>query len=212
VPRIVLARDVLALADPDTADAVAAAGDRLAERLGAERTLVDLAGPETLGRWRSAFMARQLPEIWRTHGAWVTAREPSFGPGITARMNDARNAPTDAMHLADEARDEILARLAEILPQGAILAFAAASSPAPPIDLDAAAKGSLRGRTIAMTCIAGLAGLPAVSLPLAEVDGLPVGVCLVGRPGDDELLLATARSADALTRGRASNAVPAATA
>lgn len=212
VPRIVLAQDVLALADPDAADAVAAAVDRLAEQLGAERTVVDLAGPETLGRWRSAFMARQLPEIWRTHGEWVTAREPSFGPGITARMNDARNAPTDGMHLADEARDEILARLAEILPEGAVLAFAAASGPAPLIELDAAAKGSLRSRTIAMTCIAGLAGLPAVSLPLAEVDGLPVGVCLVGRPGDDELLLAAARSADALTGARAASAVSAATA
>lgn len=198
VTRIVLADDVLALADPDTADAVAAAVRRLGEDLDVDVANTELAGPQLLGDWRAAFMARQMPEIWQTHGAWVTRRNPSFGPGVATRMNDARNASRDGMHLADDARVEVLALLDAALAEGAVLAFAAASGPAPRVDLDAAAKGSLRGRTIAMTCIAGLGGLPAVSLPLAEVDGLPVGVCLVARPGEDELLLAVARAVDAL--------------
>jgi len=204
VGGIVLAEDVLALADPDTAAVVAAAIGRLAAALEVDLGTADLAGAETLGRWRSAFMARQMPEIWQTHGDWVTRRQPAFGPGVATRMNDARAAATDGMHLADEARDEVLARLQAVVPEGGVLAFAAASGPAPLIDLDAEAKGSLRGRTIAMTCIAGLGGLPAVSLPLAEVDGLPVGVCLVARPGEDELLLAVAREADALVARAAS--------
>jgi Asp-tRNA(Asn)/Glu-tRNA(Gln) amidotransferase A subunit family amidase len=33
-----------------------------------------------------------------------------------------------------------------------------------------------------------------LSLPLAEVDGLPVGVALVGLPGDDDSLVEMARS------------------
>ncbi|MET0192428.1 MAG: amidase [Hyphomicrobiaceae bacterium] len=37
-------------------------------------------------------------------------------------------------------------------------------------------------------------GVPAVTLPLLEVDGLPLGVQLVGRPRDDARLLRTARS------------------
>jgi Asp-tRNA(Asn)/Glu-tRNA(Gln) amidotransferase A subunit family amidase len=36
-------------------------------------------------------------------------------------------------------------------------------------------------------------GVPAVTLPLLEVDGLPLGVQLVGRPRDDARLLRTAR-------------------
>lgn len=198
VTRIVLAADVLALADPDAADAVATAVRRLGEALGVDVTTTELAGPEQLADWRAAFMARQMPEIWQTHGAWVTRRKPSFGPGVATRMSDARSASRDGMHLADDARVEVLNRLDAALAEGAVLAFAAASGPAPRVDLDAAAKGSLRGRTIAMTCIAGLGGLPAVSLPLAEVDGLPVGVCLVARPGEDEMLLAVARAIDPL--------------
>jgi amidase len=195
---IVLATDVLALADDDTAAAVRAAAEAYAAALDVPLTEIELAGAERLGEWRAAFMARQMPEIWRTHGEWVTRRSPSFGPGVASRMADARGADDSRMADADTVRDEILARLDELLPPGAVLAYATASGPAPRIDLDAASKGVLRGRTIAMTCIAGLGGLPAVSLPLGAVEGLPVGLCLVGRPGDDELLLAAARAADAL--------------
>jgi amidase len=201
VTSITLVTDVLALADPDAAASVADAAARLAQHLGVPLHEAEFAGEDQLIGWRAAFMARQLPEIWRTHAGWVTARKPSFGPGITARMNDARTADTSLMHLADEAGENVRARL-NALPEGTVLAFAAASGPAPRIDLDAAAKGALRGKTIAMTCIAGLGGLPAVSLPLAEVGGLPVGLCLVGRPGDDERLLAVARNADQLVRDR----------
>jgi Asp-tRNA(Asn)/Glu-tRNA(Gln) amidotransferase A subunit family amidase len=37
-------------------------------------------------------------------------------------------------------------------------------------------------------------GVPAVTVPLLEVDGLPLGVQLIGRPRDDARLLRTARS------------------
>ena len=41
-----------------------------------------------------------------------------------------------------------------------------------------------------LLCMAGLGGLPQVSPPLAEVDGLPVGVSRVTRRDGDEALLA----------------------
>ena len=40
------------------------------------------------------------------------------------------------------------------------------------------------------TPLANLTGQPAVSLPLAMVDGLPVGIQLIGRMGGDAQLLA----------------------
>ena len=42
-------------------------------------------------------------------------------------------------------------------------------------------------------CIAGLGGLPQASLPLAELDGLPLGLSLVGPRGSDLQLLKLAR-------------------
>ncbi len=43
-----------------------------------------------------------------------------------------------------------------------------------------------------MLCIAGLAGLPQISLPLMTVDGCPVGLSLIGPPGRDRALIALA--------------------
>lgn len=195
VSGIVLATDLLALADADTAAAVSVAAAELAARLGVPLVERELVGAETLADWKARFMAGQMAAIWETHGAWVTATNPSFGPGVTTRMNDARNADPSRQYLADEGRALVRAAIDAALPAGAVLALASASGPAPLIDLDAAAKGALRSQTIGMTCVAGLGGLPAVSLPLAEVGGLPVGLCLVGRPFDDELLLAVAEAA-----------------
>ncbi|NQX25888.1 amidase [Microbacteriaceae bacterium VKM Ac-2854] len=189
---IVLATDLLALADPDTAEAVSVAAVALAERLGVPMVVREFVGAETLADWKARFMAGQMAAIWATHGEWVTATDPSFGPGVGTRMNDARAADPDRQYLADEGRTLVRSAIDAALPAGAVLAFASASGPAPLIELDAAAKGALRSQTIGMTCVAGLGGLPAVSLPLAEVDGLPVGLCLVGRPFDDELLLQVA--------------------
>jgi amidase len=41
-----------------------------------------------------------------------------------------------------------------------------------------------------------MTGHPALSLPLAEAEGLPVGVMLVGRHFDEARLLSVARTAE----------------
>jgi amidase len=40
-----------------------------------------------------------------------------------------------------------------------------------------------------LTCIAGLAGLPQISIPVGTVAGCPAGLSFVGWPGADEVLL-----------------------
>ena len=50
-----------------------------------------------------------------------------------------------------------------------------------------------RERALALLCIAGLGGLPQLSLPLAELHGHPIGLSLVAARGNDELLLAVAQ-------------------
>jgi amidase len=40
-----------------------------------------------------------------------------------------------------------------------------------------------------LTCVAGMAGLPQVTLPVGTVSGCPVGLSFVGWSGSDEALL-----------------------
>jgi amidase len=56
-----------------------------------------------------------------------------------------------------------------------------------------------RTKALALTSIAGLCGLPQVSIPCAEVGGLPVGLSIIAPKGwDRELLQLTVELADVL--------------
>jgi amidase len=45
-----------------------------------------------------------------------------------------------------------------------------------------------------LTSLAGIGRLPQVSMPLAEVDGLPIGLSLVAGRGQDAFLLSVAQA------------------
>src|SRR5262249_21085604 len=51
-------------------------------------------------------------------------------------------------------------------------------------------------RTSALTSIAGIGRLPQVSLPVGHAGGVPVGLSLLARHGQDTLLLEAAKSLD----------------
>jgi amidase len=196
--RFVLATDLLDLVDPRARAAVVSAVSGLAAQLGmalSEARLVSgQGGPGELARWRDAFRAIQLVEAWQAHGAWVSERHPGFGPGIAARFDAAAAASPGQAERARAVRGDVRRCLEQFLGDDAVLVQPAAAGPAPLSDISPAAKDELRGRTLTLTAPAGMAGAPVVSLPLAEIDGLPLGVALVGLAGDDEALVEMATS------------------
>jgi len=86
-------------------------------------------------------------------------------------------------------------RLADVVRPGTVLVQPAASTPAPPTTLSVAEIDAVRASTLRLTCAGSLAGLPVVTLPAGDVDGLPVGLCLVGARGSDRMLAAIAAGA-----------------
>ena len=50
-----------------------------------------------------------------------------------------------------------------------------------------------REQAMRLLCIAGLNGLPQISLPLGSLDGLPLGLSIAGLRGSDLALLALTR-------------------
>jgi amidase len=73
-----------------------------------------------------------------------------------------------------------------------VLALPTAPGPAVPLNTPGAELEDWRTRLLSLTCIAGLTGLPQVTVPLATVGGLPVGLSLLGPRGSDETLMALA--------------------
>jgi amidase len=50
-----------------------------------------------------------------------------------------------------------------------------------------------RNRAIRLLCIAGLAGFPQLSMPLAQREGAPLGISLLGPAGSDRSLIRMAQ-------------------
>jgi amidase len=75
------------------------------------------------------------------------------------------------------------------VPAGTILALPAAPTIAPRRQTPAAELDAFRLRTIRLTCISGLSGLPQVTIPAGTVSGCPVGLSFIGWDRSDEALL-----------------------
>jgi Asp-tRNA(Asn)/Glu-tRNA(Gln) amidotransferase A subunit family amidase len=80
-------------------------------------------------------------------------------------------------------------RLAELLTPGRALLLPATSGPALPLDLAAGEVDSARIATLRLTCLASLAGLPAVAVPTMRLGARPMGLSLIGAAGTDRSLL-----------------------
>jgi amidase len=52
----------------------------------------------------------------------------------------------------------------------------------------------VRDRILCLCAHGGLTGVPQVSVPGATVEGLPVGLSILGAPGSDAMLVALARA------------------
>jgi amidase len=85
----------------------------------------------------------------------------------------------------ERARDRIRA----IAQPGVLLVLPTSPSIAPLADAPNAVHESFRTRAMRMTCIAGLSGLPQMSIPVGTVGGSPVGLSFIGWAGGDEMLL-----------------------
>lgn len=128
-------------------------------------------------------------------GAWPTAAArlgdvpQAGGPvGSLAALQGVKSSDPPPAPPSHPAR-RIRAHLVQLLAGGAVLALPSAPGPAPLIGLPGPQLDDWRARVMSLTCIAGLGALPQVSLPIARVGGLPVGLSLIGPPGSDESLL-----------------------
>jgi amidase len=182
--------DLMALVDDDARPALLSAATTLADQLDLELSEAPLAKPDDLFRWNDAFRSVQLVEAWRSHGAWISRRRPSFGPGVAERFAAAAAANPIAVTKAQSKRRQVSHALQHLLDDDAIMVQPTASGPAPLLEMNPLAKNDLRRRTMTLTAPAGLAGAPVISLPLAHLRDLPLGLSLVGLPGDDEALVA----------------------
>jgi amidase len=185
--RLLIAQDAMALAGETIAHALRSALEKVESVLGTAE-VVTLAD-EPLTRWADYFRFLQGAEAWACHGEWITTANPALGAGVKERFGWARTVTPEDITRAGMRREEITRRMAEIVDERTVLALPSAPGIAllrnsPPEALD-----TLRARALPLLCIAGLARLPQMSLPLAKLNGCPLGLSLTAARGNDTLLL-----------------------
>lgn len=142
---------------------------------------------------QEAFRIVQAFEAWQSSGAWLTAHPDAVSGAVASRFRAAAAITADE---AAGARAELEAHRDrfERLLEGAILLLPSAASTAPQATADAATVDAVRAQTLRLTCVAGILGAPALSAPLLEIAGAPLGVCLVGPRDSDDALIHRAAS------------------
>lgn len=136
-----------------------------------------------------AFRILQAAEVRNRHQRWIEATHPIFGPGVADRFAALVDITRPQIREAGRWRASFANRVTALLTPGTALVLPTTPVPAPRRDAAPDELAEVRPRIMGLTAVAGLAGLPQVTVPALVVDGLPVGVSFVGAPGSDHALL-----------------------
>ena len=194
--RLVIAADAFALAEPSAAAPLETAVATVSKLFDAVETAT-LAPSVSLTEWSEHQQILQSREAWASIRDWIDAVNPALSFEVSDRYVMAR-AVTDAQVTAAQAgRAAIITRMNEIFaPDATAVCLPTTIGPAPLAGQPVSERHALRLRNSALTSIAGNTGRPQITLPLAAVDGLPVGLSLLGDYGADERLLELAAALD----------------
>jgi amidase len=190
--RLIVAADAFALADPETAAALEPLVERLRTLIGEARE--EPMAPPGLAAWARAQRTLQPYEAWQTFAAWIDRVNPRFQYSVARNLVLGGMIPESERSWAVLVREEARGHMRQLLSPGTILCLPTTPFPAPLCGQSISALAPLRDRITALCSHGGLTGVPQVSIPGAAVDGLPVGLSIIGARGSDATLVAVAKA------------------
>ncbi|WP_315719814.1 MULTISPECIES: amidase [unclassified Bradyrhizobium] len=191
LPEIVIASDCFALADAPAWDALQPVLGRLGNATTTHSS--PLADGQLLD-WARHQRVLQKSEFHATFRDWIDRVNPRFSSEVAGAFADDGRITVDELAAAKAFRAAAAKRLDDLLDGRRMLCLP--TSPILPIARNARLS-EIRAavhRIVDLTCIAGLTGLPQVSLPVATSGPIPVGLSLIGWRGGDAPLIAAART------------------
>lgn len=140
----------------------------------------------------------QLAENAAYYGPLLDAHADQLSPGLTRRLTEGSTVPVRRYLESIAAREQAYDKIARLFGRYSAILTPAAPGPAPRLEEGITGSPIFNGLWTYL-------GMPAISLPLLEVDGLPLGVQLVGPRRDDGRLLRTARWLETQLAGAATD-------
>ncbi len=190
--RLIIAVDAFGFADREVGDALQPMVDRLRALISDARE--EVMAPAGITQWARAQRTLQPSEAWLTFRDWIERDNPRFAFSVARNIILGSMIPESERGWAQLVRQEARGRMRHLLPQGTILCLPTTPFPAPKRGEPLSVAGPQRDRLLCLCCHGGLTGVPQISIPGATVNGLPVGLSIVGSPGSDATLVAMARA------------------
>lgn len=198
-----LIQEAFAIADADVQEALSEPTRQLREMFGGavqESSLQQLIadnGGHGFATWADTFCVIQWAEAKSCLGAWIASAKPEFGPEIAASFQLVNQLDRRGVSEAVQRREQYCRSLNAFLGPDDLLCIPTTPALAPckgdPPRRSSSGSGYYP-RTLSLTSVAGMGRLPQVSLPMAAVDRVPVGLSLLARRGQDSFLLEMAKS------------------
>jgi amidase len=165
------------------------AQEAISLRLGRTQIPTVEIGNCELKDWAETFRIIQAGEIWEQHGNWASEHLSEMGPGVKDRFEAARSITEDQKIKARSDREKVIAKMAQLLSENTYLILPTVFDIAPRLDSSAKEFDDFRKNSFQLLCIAGLCGLPQVTLPLLTIQDAPFGVSILAKQNMDMSLL-----------------------
>lgn len=190
-PRLLMPSDVWGLVDSAVRPAWDGALQQITQLLGSAQDCQVVLDSFDAMYW--SFRYIQGREAWMTDGAFISRYAPVLGPGVKERFDWSSKVTDAQMQEAEQFRARFRQHLADVLGSDGVLVMPSMPDIAPLRTADEASLEAYRNQAVQMLCLAGLAGFPQISLPLASRNGAPLGISLLGPVGTDRSLIAIAQ-------------------
>jgi aspartyl-tRNA(Asn)/glutamyl-tRNA(Gln) amidotransferase subunit A len=181
IPRVGVVTDLIQKAH----SAVAAAVEEAARELGAEPVEAPVLEHASVIQ-----QLNMLPEATTAHLPWMRTKLADYGADVRARLLAGLVLPATAYPTGLRARRWLAEQVRPLFERYDILAAPTMPIVAPPLD---AIPSDYRLLLMPFNSPWSCLGLPTASVPCGFVDGLPVGMALVGGRGEDAAVLDAAR-------------------
>ena len=132
-------------------------------------------------------------EIWNTFGAWIESSNPKLSLGVENSFKNFAKPANRKDIQASLCKTKVFSKkLNEYLYKGNILCFPTTLDLAPRLDEitdEFLSKGNYYPRAMGITSISGFSRTPQITVPIANSDGVPIGLSFIAAYGQDMKLI-----------------------
>lgn len=132
------------------------------------------------------FRILQGAEIWQTHGQWIKQNQPNFAPDIAQRFAWCQTITPQQVQHAKVEREAFVKKVNKLFEHLDFIIVPTTPGRPPNLNATESDLTDYRNSLLSLTCIAGLAGLPQLHIPLITAPDYPLGLSIVGKKYDDQ--------------------------